>query len=71
MIEIVLELIKGGQPEPPSQGWSGWESLGGTLASAPSVSSWQNNRLDVFARGTDNALYHIWWNGMSWSNWQT
>ena len=30
----------------------------------PSVSSWAPNRLDVFARGSDNALYHKSWNGI-------
>lgn len=70
VIEIVLSMIRPGQPGQPGQGWSGWESLGGVLTSAPSASSWQNNRLDVFARGTDNALYHIWWDGRAWSNWE-
>lgn len=56
VIEIVLDLLNsdgGGGGGQPGQGWSGWESLGGTLTSAPTVSSWQNNRLDVFGRGTD------------------
>jgi hypothetical protein len=35
-----------------------WESLGGILTSPPSVVSWGNNRLDVFALGTDSAC---WW----------
>jgi hypothetical protein len=25
-----------------------------------------NNRIDVFVRGTDNALWHKWWDGTSW-----
>ena len=24
------------------------------------------NRLDVFAIGTDSALYHKWWDGNAW-----
>ena len=28
-------------------------------------------RLDVFARGTDNGLWHTWWNGGGWSGWQS
>jgi len=35
-----------------------WSSLGGVLTSGPGESSWSSNRLDVFVRGTDNALYH-------------
>jgi len=47
-----------------------WELLGGTLTSGPAVCSWAPGRLDVFARGTDNALWHKWWDGSSWSGWQ-
>jgi hypothetical protein len=50
--------------------WSGWESLGGVLTSSPSVASWAPNRLDVFVRGTDNALWHKWWNN-GWSGWES
>ena len=39
---------------------AGWESLGGGLTSAPAVCSWEAGRLDVFGRGTDNALWHKW-----------
>ena len=42
--------------------WSHWESLGGALASEPTVSSRASGRLDVFIRGTDNALWHKWYN---------
>jgi hypothetical protein len=34
--------------------WHGWKALGGTLASAPTVSTWGPGRLDVFARGANN-----------------
>jgi hypothetical protein len=44
-----------------------WTSLGGTLASGPDASSWSANRLDVFSRGTDNALWHASWNGTAWA----
>ena len=42
-------------------GWSGWESLGGVLVSAPAAVSWGPNRIDCFAAGTDSALWHKWW----------
>jgi hypothetical protein len=50
-----------------------WVSLGGQLAknTGPSVCSWGPGRLDVFAEGTNGALYHKWWNGTSWSGWQS
>jgi len=37
----------------------------------PAVSSWGINRLDVFARGTDSTLWHRWWDGSSWSGWES
>src|SRR5699024_11312838 len=69
VIEITLEIVRNNGQQ-PGDGWSNWESLGGVLMSAPAVASWQSNRLDVFARGTDQALYHIWWDGR-WSNWES
>ena len=28
------------------------------------------NRLDVFVIGTNSRLYHKWWNGSRWSDWE-
>jgi hypothetical protein len=30
------------------------------------VTAWAKNRLDVFAVGTDQGLYHKWWDGSNW-----
>ncbi len=46
-----------------------WESLGGVLTSRPAVVARAANRLDVFVRGVDLALWHRGWNGMAWSAW--
>jgi hypothetical protein len=46
-----------------------WESLGGELSSGPCVCSWAAGRLDVFARGTDNALWHLSYDG-GWGPWE-
>ena len=53
--------------------WSGWQSLGGVLPSseAPTVVSWGPNRLDIFVKGTDNALWHRWWDGSTWGGWES
>jgi hypothetical protein len=51
--------------------WNGYESLGGILSSQPRVVAWAPNRLDVFALGTDSALYHRWWNGSTWGGWES
>lgn len=76
IIKIILNLIVG-QPGPgpgpgpsPAPGWSRWEDLGGVLTSAPAVSSWQANRLDVFGRGQNQSLWHKWWDGSNWSQWE-
>lgn len=49
--------------------WSSWEALGGNLTSVPAAVSWGGNRLDLFVRGIDNALWHKWWDG-GWSIWE-
>jgi hypothetical protein len=51
--------------------WGGWESLGGVLLSPPSAVCWAPNRIDVFVVGTDNALWHRWWDGQSWGGWES
>src|SRR5207245_1764632 len=48
--------------------WSGWSRMAASMTSAPAVSTWGTNRLDVFARGQDNALYHTWYDG-TWHYW--
>ncbi|HEX4774703.1 MAG TPA: hypothetical protein VH234_04260 [Candidatus Saccharimonadales bacterium] len=54
-----------------SNGWSGWENLGGATYDAPAVASWGSGRLDLFIRGTDNAIYHKWYqDGSGWSGWE-
>jgi hypothetical protein len=53
--------------------WRGFESLGGNLAPSERVAVGRNadGRLDVFARGSDNALWHISESspGGGWSAW--
>jgi peptidoglycan hydrolase-like protein with peptidoglycan-binding domain len=51
-------------------GWHPWESLGGVLTSGVGTASWGANRLDLFVRGTDNALWHKWW-APGWSGWES
>ena len=51
--------------------WHGWEGLGGVLESPPVAVSWGPNRLDVFAMGTDSALWHRWWDGQAWGGWES
>ncbi len=52
-------------------GWSNWEQLSASqITSDPAVASWGAGRLDCFVRGTDNALWHKWYDG-SWSGWES
>jgi len=43
--------------------WNGWESFGGILTQAPSITSSAPGQLDMFVSGPDKALWHIVWNG--------
>ena len=51
---------------------SSWSSIAANMTSAPAVASWAPGRLDVFARGQDNALYHTYTTngGQTWVYWQ-
>ncbi len=33
--------------------------------------SWGPNRIDLFAVGTDHALWHKWWDGTRWGGWES
>jgi 16S rRNA C1402 (ribose-2'-O) methylase RsmI len=48
----------------------GYDNLGGTLTSDPDISSWGGGRLDVFAKGTDNALWHKAYSSPNWFGWE-
>jgi hypothetical protein len=50
--------------------WSSWEDLGGVVTSAPASVSWGgSDRVDVFARGMDYAMWHTAWDGSQWAAW--
>ena len=52
-------------------GWHGWESLNGNLISDPGISSRGVGMLDIFAAGTDKALWHKWFDSGGWHAWQS
>jgi hypothetical protein len=54
----------------PVVGWQGWEYLGGVILEEPNCVSWGPNRIDCFARGGDDAMYHRWWDGTGWGGWE-
>ncbi len=50
-------------------GWSGWSSMGGSMASDPASVSRKYNSINVVARVGDNSIWHISWDGSVWSSW--
>jgi hypothetical protein len=46
-------------------------AVGGILTSPPRAVAWGPNRLDLFVVGTDNAVWHKWWDGSSWGGWES
>ncbi|GAC1509950.1 MAG: hypothetical protein NVS2B16_09360 [Chloroflexota bacterium] len=48
-----------------------WQSLGGSMTSPPAAVAWNLNRRDVFALGTDKAVWHASWDGIAWSTWES
>ena len=49
--------------------WTPWRRLGGFLTTAPAAASTGNGVLSVTARGTDNALWQMTWDGTVWRDW--
>jgi hypothetical protein len=47
--------------------WSRWKDMGGSLTSAPTITSWGVGRLDMFARGADRALWHRSFESGAWT----
>ncbi|KAL8794962.1 MAG: hypothetical protein Q9195_002544 [Heterodermia aff. obscurata] len=45
-------------------------SLGGILLDPPVAVSWDAGRVDIFGRGTDAQLWHLWWDGNAWRGWE-
>jgi hypothetical protein len=56
---------------PGANVWWPWTPAGGVLTSSPAVASWASNRLDVFVRGTDGAIWHNRSLYNIWSGWES
>ncbi len=54
--------------------WRPWELTpqqnGNRITSVLGAISWDNNRIDVYGRGTDATLMHQWYDGL-WRNWES
>ena len=62
-------LLAGPEPAAAAK-WYPWERIGGTIFEEPSCVSWGAGRIDCFARGTSNGVYHRAWTGSSWTTWR-
>ena len=51
--------------------WGTWGSLGGQLTASPAAVSWADGRIDVFGRGSDNALWWRHYDSGTWSAWES
>lgn len=49
--------------------WNNWSSHGGVIVGTPSCVNWGPNRIDCFARGSDNQMHQRFWDGTSWGGW--
>jgi hypothetical protein len=56
----------------PSNGWSGWASLGGWVDIIKTGRN-ADGRLEIFARGSNGALWHMWQTAPNngWSGWDS
>lgn len=68
-LALVLSVLVavGGALDPA--GSSAWDSLGGTAVGSPAMSSWGPGRLDVFVRGSDDGLWHRYYQN-GWGPWE-
>jgi hypothetical protein len=71
-LTLILTLVLGAltvSVPPAGATFTPWEPLAGTLVGEPASVSWGSGRVDVFARGTDDHLWHKYYaNG--WSGWE-
>ena len=51
--------------------WAEPESLGGVLASAPTVTAWAVGQMEVFAVLPDGKLWDRYWDGSTWHAWES
>jgi hypothetical protein len=55
----------------PGSGWSAYGSIEGNLTSAPTLASQASGIVNIWARGTDAAVYQRSWDGTQWVAWST
>ncbi len=51
--------------------WTAPEDLGGTLASVPAITAWDDEPMEVFAVFEDGQLWDRYWDGQMWHGWES
>jgi YD repeat-containing protein len=54
-----------------AEAWQATVLLNDHVASTPVSVLWDQHRIDLLARGASDDLIHKWWDGASWSTWQS
>ncbi|TPG19169.1 PQQ-dependent sugar dehydrogenase [Pedococcus bigeumensis] len=54
----------------PGGPWTPFTTIPGVVASAPSATTWDGNRIDLVARGSNGHLMHTWSTGAGWQPWR-
>ncbi|MFC0432239.1 trypsin-like serine protease [Kutzneria buriramensis] len=70
MLGCLADGPSDGMPVPPAGGvprWYGWDSPDIPVSGAPAVTSSASGRIDLFAKGADNVLYHRTYQNNAWS----
>jgi hypothetical protein len=76
---VLMPATKGDAADSPvglspvaQSGWGNWEAVPGAVlaTSAPSVTTWSRDRLEVFVRGDGSALLWQTFAGGKWSGWR-
>lgn len=75
-VDVVARELVEGADELMHRWWDGtkWnsEKLGnpGKFQGAPAIASWGPGRLDIFARGASNEVWHRYYDNGAWSAWE-
>lgn len=72
-VRVVPDGALSGLPDGQNVTLRQWESLGGVLTSGPAATLNQPGGLVVFAKGTDNAIWHTWQDAINgnWHPWES
>lgn len=72
LVSVVRGLDSGISSSTFSDGWSNWQLMSGSTASAPVICSSDQGRVDIIVRGSDNvSIFHRSYSNGVWSAWDS